>query len=99
MVFYKQTSKISPGRKQQALKILKETTRNENDCNTGLQDRIVTSQHSESLSELLSESFSLEEKFGNNQQSKEKYTGKMKDYNCKGQGKRLNQADTSNITK
>ena len=38
MVFYKQTSKISPGRKQQALKILKETTRNENDCNTGLQD-------------------------------------------------------------
>ena len=23
----------------------------------------------------------------------------MKDYNCKGQGKRLNQADTSNITK
>ena len=61
--------------------------------------RIVTSQHSESLSELSSESFSLEEKFGNNQQSKEKYTGKMKDYNCKGQGKRLNQADTSNITK
>ena len=35
MVFYKQTSKISAGRKQQALKILKEITRNEDDCNTG----------------------------------------------------------------
>ena len=99
MAPYKQNSKILPSTKQRALKILKGITRNENYCNTRLVGLWQYSTQKQLILDNtgLSQSFSLEEKFGNNPQSEEKYTGKIKDCNCKGQGKRLNQADTSNM--